>query len=66
MEVLVRLSLDKYVKSGATKSFYEAVNLAFENYFLKFFKTFDCHRFRKDRLWNEPCDLVFKRFLKVV
>lgn len=40
--------------------------MAFENYFLKFFRGFDCHRFRKERLWNEPCDIVFRRFIKVV
>ena len=66
MEVLVRLAIDKYIKSGQTKSFSEAVYLSFSNYFLRFFKGFDCHRFRRERLWNEPCDIIFKRFFKVV
>jgi hypothetical protein len=66
MEILVRLSQDKYIKSGQTKSSHEALTWAFNNYFSRFFGNFDCHKFRKERLWNEPCDIVFKRFLKVV
>jgi hypothetical protein len=66
MEVLVRLAIDKFVKSGATKSSSEAVQLAFENHFIPFFKQFDCHQFRKDRLWNEECDNTLKRFLKPI
>ena len=39
---------------------------SFENYFLPFFQGFDCHTFRKEKLWNEECDLVFKRLYKIV
>eukprot|EP00347_Sterkiella_histriomuscorum_P006983 403350697 len=66
MEVLVRLAVDKFIKNGNMKSVHEAVVHAFENYFLPFFKQFDCHIFRKEKLWNEDCDIVFKRNMKIV
>jgi hypothetical protein len=27
---------------------------------------FDCHEWRKNRLWNEECDIVFKYYLNVL
>jgi hypothetical protein len=39
--------------------------MAFEGYFIPFFSQFDCHKFRRERLWNEECDNTFKRFTKV-
>jgi hypothetical protein len=66
MEVLVRLSIDKFVKSGTTKFSSEGVKMGFENHFLPFFKQFDCHLFRKERLWNEECDNTLKRFMKLI
>lgn len=66
MEVLVRLSIDKFIKSGQTKSYLEALKLAFDNHFLPFFKQFDSHHFRRERLWNEECDNTLKRFTKVL
>ena len=65
MEVLVRLSIDKFIKSGMTKSYCEALQLAFDNHFLPFFRGFDSHLFRRERLWNEECDNTLKRFAKV-
>ena len=61
MEVLVRLSFDKYLKPGVVKTPFEAVEMSFENHFLPFFKSFDCHDFRKKRLWREENDVVFTR-----
>jgi len=29
-------------------------------------KQYDCHKFRKERLWNEECDVTFNRFYKIV
>ena len=40
--------------------------MAFENHFLPYFKTFDSHKFRKEKLWTEECDNTFKRFPKVL
>jgi hypothetical protein len=42
------------------------VRLAFENHFLPYFKHFDCHKFRREKLWNEECDNTYKRFQKVL
>jgi hypothetical protein len=33
---------------------------------LPYFKTFDCHKFRRERLWTEECDNTIKRFSKVL
>jgi len=43
IEVLVRLAIDKYIKTGVTKSYLEAVTSAFENHYLTYFSKFDCH-----------------------
>lgn len=51
---------------GQTKSYLEALKLAFDGYYLPFFKQFDSHQFRKERLWNEECDNTLKRFSKVL
>lgn len=40
--------------------------MAFELHFTPFFSQFDCHKFRRERLWNEECDNTFKRFPKVL
>lgn len=63
MEVLVRLSIDKFFKNGLVESTSEAVILAFENHFLPYFETFDCHVWRKEKLWREEMDLVYSRFI---
>eukprot|EP00350_Pseudokeronopsis_sp_OXSARD2_P007807 CAMPEP_0170562572 /NCGR_PEP_ID=MMETSP0211-20121228/61310_1 /TAXON_ID=311385 /ORGANISM="Pseudokeronopsis sp., Strain OXSARD2" /LENGTH=100 /DNA_ID=CAMNT_0010879631 /DNA_START=394 /DNA_END=696 /DNA_ORIENTATION=+ len=42
---------------------YEALNKLFKDHLDPFFTKFDSHRFRKEDLWCEECDLVFKRSL---
>ena len=66
MEILVRIAIDKFIKGGHTKSYAEALKLAFENHFLPFLKQFDSGKFRRERLWNEECDKTFKRFPKIL
>ena len=41
------------------------MKFAFDLHFVTFFKQFDCHVFRRERLWNEECDNTLKRFQKV-
>ena len=36
----------------------------FEKYIEPFIVDFDCHKWRGERLWNEKCDHVYKRYLK--
>jgi hypothetical protein len=36
----------------------------FSEFLDTYFAKFDCHKFRKDQLWCEECDLVYKRSLK--
>jgi hypothetical protein len=33
---------------------------------LPFFKTFDSHKWRREKLWNEGCDLAYKKFTKAL
>ena len=61
LEVLVRLAVDKYIKTGVTKSYLEAVKSAFENHYLTYFQNFQSHRFRKDRLWRQEIDVLYTR-----
>ncbi len=49
-----------------TKTYIDSIKMAFENHFLPYFKQFDCHKFRKEKLWAEECDNTFKRFPKVL
>lgn len=30
---------------------------------IPFIKKFDCHEWRKTRLWNEECDIVFRFYM---
>jgi len=61
LEVLVRLAIDKYIKTGITKSYLEAIKSAFENHYITYFRNFQCHRFRKERLWRQEIDVLYTR-----
>lgn len=63
IEAMIRLSKDKYVTHGNTKSVYEGVIQAWENNYEPYFKTFDCHVFRTERLWKEEMDVLLTRIL---
>ena len=43
-------------------TFKDAVIKAFEEHFLPHFKTFQCHEWRLERLWQEEIDVVYTRF----
>ena len=62
----VSLFLTYPLIAGACKTYLDALKTAFDQHFLPFFSQFDCHKFRKERLWNEECDNTLKRFSKVL
>ena len=64
MEAFVRVAMTKYYKTGLCKTITDAVETMFIDHLLPYFQTFDCHRWRTEHLWNEECDLVYKRLLK--
>ena len=66
MEMFVRLALTKNVKSGVCDSAKSGVIKLFEENVLPLFNKYDSHEFRKEKLWNEECDLMFKKYWKVI
>ena len=61
MEIFVRIALTKYYKTKMVETMPDAVYKIFNENLKDFFSQFDCHKWRKERLWNEECDLAFKR-----
>lgn len=66
MEILVRLATTKYVKSGIAPSVVEAVQKLFADQVEPFLGKFNSMTFRKDSLWCEDCDLVYKRSINAL
>lgn len=64
MEIFTRIALTKYFKTGEVSSQLEAVKKIFVDHIIPFTKDFDCHIWRGQKLWNEKCDHVYKRYLK--
>ena len=62
LEVLSRLSIDKYYKTGTCPTISEAIIMTSEKHFKPYFEQFDCHKFRKERLWREEIDILYTRF----
>ena len=60
----MRLSIDKYFKTNVCETPAEAVIYAFENHFVEYFSTYNCHNWRKENLWREEVDVVYTRFNK--
>lgn len=61
VELLVRLAVDKYVKPGIAPTYSEAVVMLMEKNVLPYFSTFDCQKFRTDKLWREEIDVLYTR-----
>ena len=59
MEVLVRLSFDKYFKTGLANDQADSTEMAFKHNYLAYFSTFECHNFRKDKYWKEEIDTLY-------
>lgn len=58
LEFLIRVSLDKYYRSGYCKSEVDAVKMLFENHFIKHFKFYDRDLWRYNRYFNQECEEV--------
>lgn len=63
LEATVRLAVDKYIKTGGAKTYSEAVETCLEQHLLPYLKTFNCHTFRKEKLWREEIDVLITRLL---
>lgn len=61
LEALVRLCIVKYYRTNEVDLPHQAVMKGFEENLLPYFQTFKCHNWRKERLWHEEIDIVFKR-----
>jgi len=66
LELFVRLAVQKYYKSKICETYYEAIQIMFEKEILPYIRNFDCHIWRKNCLWTESCDIIFKAYMPVV
>lgn len=53
LEILVRLAIDKYLKSKICLTFEGAVIKFFDEHVLTYFKNYKFFMFRIEKLWNE-------------
>ena len=59
--MIVRLALKKYGKNADSMT--SAIEKFFSNHLAEHLFTFsDVQEWRKKRLWNEECDMVFKGY----
>jgi len=66
MEIMVRLAKDKYIKNGACQNVTDATKMLYNDCLKQLFCKFDCHLWRKNILWCEENDLVYKRMFRAV
>jgi len=66
MQLFVRLSASKYLKTKKYLTYNDAVRQLFKDGILDFMKEFDSSDFRLNVLYTEYCDMVFKYYLKAV
>ena len=67
MNILVKTAKDKYVTVlKTTKNLFEAVEMAFEKHYDPVLKTFEYHKWRKERYYNEQVDNFMKTFLPIL
>ena len=62
VEALLRLCMEKYYRTNEVDLPSQSVQKGFEECLLPYFSTFKCHDWRKERLWFEENDIVYKRF----
>ena len=62
LEILVRIGITKYFKTGIWKTLYESIHKCFEEHFKPFLEKFDSKTWRNKELWTEEWDTVFKRY----
>ena len=61
IEIFVRIAITKYFKTKIVDTIPQAVFKIYNDNLRDFFSQFDWHKWRRERLWNEECDLAFKR-----
>ena len=67
INLLVKTAKDKYVTVlKTTKDIFEAVQIAFEQHYDPILKTFEYHKWRKERYYNEQIDNFMKTFLPLL
>ena len=67
MNLLVKTAKDKYVTVLKTTTHtFEAVTMAFEQHYDPVLKTFEYHKWRKERYYNEKIDNFMKSFLPLL
>jgi hypothetical protein len=66
MEIIVRLSIHKFLKTKEVVTVTEALEKMFEVHVGKFLKSFDCHVWRSNVLWCEQTDIIFKSYMPVL
>ena len=62
LEILTRIGITKYYKTGVVKSIYESIEKCFEEHFKPFLSKFDSRSWRNNELWTEDWDNIFKRY----
>mmetsp|Transcript_17127 Transcript_17127/g.16800 ORF Transcript_17127/g.16800 Transcript_17127/m.16800 type:complete len:204 (+) Transcript_17127:389-1000(+) len=53
IEIFVRIAITKYYKNKLVETIPEAISKLYEENLKDMFSRFDCHKWRKERLWNE-------------
>ena len=78
LEYIVRIALRKYIQGiyiyiyiyigGVVNTPSEAVEKMLIDNFLPPFDNnlYDCHLWRMEHLWNEPCDIILKKHKKLI
>jgi len=64
MEGIFRMADQKYVSTGVVTSQKEAVKIMLDEIY-PFISSFDNHKWRVERYWNEPVDTVLKSYLPI-
>ena len=67
MLFLVEISVDKYTNlKHQTESPFEALQMAFNNFFIKGLDNYEYHNWRKERYYNEEIDNYIKAFIPLI
>lgn len=65
MEVIVRVSEEKYLKSGTVSTIVEATQKIINENCKPLFEKYNQQKWRNEVYWNEPCDECLK-YYKVI
>jgi hypothetical protein len=60
MEVLLKLSIQRYYDTGAVPTRVEAVKKLYDTHLCKYAGNLDSQRWREERYWNEECDNILQ------